>query len=225
MIKSFQPPVMLYLAVSLIMNILAYNGTRLFTSERHHFDMTTAADTAIPFLPCTITIYLGCYIFWVINYYLGCVQDLEEAKHFLCADFFAKTICCVIYIVFPTTNIRPEITGTGLFDTAMKWLYRIDPADNLFPSIHCLTSWFCVIAVRKQDTIPYWYKILSVLLAFAVFISTLTTGQHVIADVIAGVFLAEFSYIFVKRNGFLRFYDELLKRCSQYAERRRSADG
>ena len=29
----------------------------------------------------------------------------------------------------------------------MRVLYRVDEADNLFPSIHCLTSAFCFIAV------------------------------------------------------------------------------
>ncbi len=91
----------------------------------------------------------------------------------------------------------------------MLWLYSMDPANNLFPSIHCLTSWFCVIAIRKQKRIPTWYQVLSVIIALAICISTLTTKQHVVVDVFAGVFLAEFSYWFVQKSGFILFYKKM----------------
>ncbi|MCR5106802.1 MAG: phosphatase PAP2 family protein, partial [Lachnospiraceae bacterium] len=83
---------------------------------------------------------------------------------------------------------------TGIFEKAMVWLYSVDPADNLFPSIHCLSSWICVIAVRTQKRIRKSYKIVSVVMAVLICISTLTTKQHVMVDVIAGVLLAELSY-------------------------------
>ncbi len=52
-----------------------------------------------------------------------------------------------------------------------------------------------MIAVRKQNKIPAWYKALSVVMAILVFVSTLTTKQHVIVDVVAGMLLAEFGYM------------------------------
>jgi len=93
--------------------------------------------------------------------------------------------------------------GTGIFEKAIIWLYNVDAADNLFPSIHCLSSWLCVIAVRNQERIPKTYKIVSVILAVLVCISTLTTKQHVIVDVFAGILLAEFSHRLVPKA--LRF--------------------
>lgn len=92
----------------------------------------------------------------------------------------------------------------------MLWLYRNDQANNLFPSIHCLTSWFCVIAIRKQKHIPSWYQILSVLIAISICLSTLTTKQHVVVDTFAGVFLAEFAYWFVQKSGFINFYKKMI---------------
>ena len=53
----------------------------------------------------------------------------------------------------------------------------------------------CVnLPVRSQKAIPLWYKLLSVLMALAVCLSTLTMRQHVLADVFSGVLLAEVSY-------------------------------
>ena len=116
----------------------------------------------------------------------------------------------LLFLAFPTTNIRPEIADTGLMNKLMLLLYSIDPANNLFPSIHCLTSWFCVIAVRKQKDIPNWYKYVSVIIALAICVSTLTTKQHVIYDAIAGVGLAELSYFFVEKSGILVPYRKLV---------------
>ncbi len=185
--------------IAVVLHTFTYFGTRLFTGGWHHYDMTTMLDNFIPFVPWTVVIYLGCYIFWAANYTLGCTQDKENAMIFMWTEIIAKAICLVCYVVIPTTNIRPLIEGTSVFDKTMIWLYSADAADNLFPSIHCLTSWLCVIAVRDQDRIPKTYKVISVILAILVCISTLTTKQHVIVDVIGGVLLAELSHKFAPK--------------------------
>ncbi len=204
----------IYIAVSLAVNTLTYNGTRLITRKIEHTDLTLPVDHFFPFMPWTVTIYMGCYAFWIVNYIMGCRQEEYEAKHFLCTDCFARIICCFIYLIFPTTKVRPDITGTGFFDEALRLLYRLDAPDNLFPSIHCITSWNCVIAVRKQKQISDWYKDTSVIIAFLVFNSVLTTRQHVIADVVAGVAVSELSYHIVRKTGFLRWYINILDSAS-----------
>ena len=110
------------------------------------------------------------------------------------AEMFAKLICFAFYLLLPTTNIRPEITGNGIWEQMVVWLYQIDMPSNLFPSIHCLVSWFCFIGVRGRNDISKWYQSFSFLMAVAVFVSTLTTKQHVLVDVIGGVGIAEFCY-------------------------------
>ena len=194
MVRKMSRENMLILAVSIVFHMITYYGTRLFTKELYHYDMTSRLDTYIPILPWTIIIYMGCYVFWLINYLLGFTQDEREAKHFILADLFAKVICFFCFICIPTTIVRPAVVNTDIFNKGLIWLYNIDSADNLFPSIHCLNSWFCIIAVRKQKSVPMWYKILSVVMALFVFVSVLTVKQHVIADVIGAVVFAEFSY-------------------------------
>lgn len=156
--------------------------------------MTMSFDEAIPFLPWTIVIYLGCFLFWVVNYYICAIQDKDRRNQFFCADAIAKGICLILFLLIPTTNIRPEIVDYDIWGILMKFLYRIDNADNLFPSIHCLVSWLCWIGVKNRKELPAWYRYFSLMAAIAVCISTLTTRQHVIVDVIAGVSLAEISY-------------------------------
>lgn len=196
------------LILTITCNMVAYYGTRLFTAKRYHYDLSNGLDDRIPLIPWTIAIYLGCYAFWIANYLLGCRQERRIAFRFLGADLVAKMICMACFLLFPTTNVRPFVEGSSFWEMAMVWLYSADAADNLFPSIHCLTSWFCVIAVRENEDIPRWYWTLSVILALSVCISTLTTKQHVLMDVAAGIALAEGSYALVEKSGFALRYQE-----------------
>ncbi|EOT22255.1 hypothetical protein C805_03575 [Eubacterium sp. 14-2] len=194
------------LIITLVCNTIAYNGTRLFMSDKVHYNLSNGLDDRIPFVPWTVAIYLGCYVFWVVNYIIGCRQDREEAFRFLSADLLTKLVCFLCFLFLPTTNTRPVIEGSTIWDELMRFLYQVDAADNLFPSIHCLTSWFCFIAVRRNEKIPKWYRLASLLMALSVCISTLTTKQHVLIDVAAGIGIAEGSYWFVEKCGFSGWY-------------------
>lgn len=207
--------------LALACNMAAYYGSRLLTADREHFNLSNRLDDQIPFVPWTIIIYWGCYLFWIMNYIIGCRQDTERAFRFMSADFFAKLVCLMCFLVFPTTNIRPVIEGNSIWEELMRTLYHMDAADNLFPSIHCLTSVFCFIAVRGNKNVAKWYKTTSFLLAAGICVSTLTTRQHVLIDVIAGVALSEVSWWFVKKSGFSRWYMSIiLKTDIRLTERR-----
>ena len=177
-----------------VWNQLVYSGAMFLTRNWPHYNFELEIDEKIPFVPWTVCIYLGCYLFWIVNYILTARQEKEEVYRFFCAEVMAKAICLICFLVLPTTNVRPVIDGNSIWEIIMKMLYEIDSASNLFPSIHCLVSWFCVIGIRKQEKIPRGYKLFSVMMALAVCVSTLTTKQHVVVDAIAGVVLAEVCY-------------------------------
>ena len=200
------------LLLALAMNAIAYNGTRLVTAGRVHYDISNRLDAQIPFVPWTILIYFGSYIFWAVNYVIGCRQSEREAFRFISADFAAKILCMLCFLAFPTTNVRPAIEGHSVWEEVMRFLYFVDAADNLFPSIHCMTSWFCYIAVRRRKDVWRWYRAASFLIAMSICISTLTTKQHVLIDVFAGIALAEGSYRLVEKSGFSRIYETLMRK-------------
>ncbi len=202
------------LILTVVCNAITYYGTRVLMSESTHYNLSNSLDDRIPFIPWTIVIYWGCYIVWIVNYILGCRQNRETAFRFMSADLLAKLVCLLCFLLFPTTNVRPPIEGNSIWDVMMTWLYRIDAADNLFPSIHCLTSWFCFIAVRENKRIPKWYTVLSALMAVSICISTLTTKQHVLVDVFAGIGLAEGSYWFVGKSGLSKWYGDSISKIS-----------
>ena len=203
------------LLFSFIFNSLVYAGARVIAGGWHHYNIESTLDMRFPFIPQFLIIYLGCYIFWIINYILAARQDKKSVYQFFTADFISRCICFVIFLVFPTTNTRPEITGGGFWNQAISLLYIIDAADNLFPSIHCLVSWFCYLGVREQKNIPVWYKRTSLVLAVLVFISTLATKQHVIVDVVSGVLLAQICYLIGKKTKLYKIYEKATEKITE----------
>lgn len=169
-------------------------------------------DQQIPVIPWTIVIYFGCYLVWIVNYLIAASREKEFVWRFFAADVLARLVCMAFYLLLPTTNVRPSIPEQGFWNQMLALLYQMDAADNLFPSIHCLNSWFCYIAVRGRREIPLWYQRFSFWAALAVFVSTLTTKQHVIADVIGGALLAEVTWQIAGRTHLGAWYGMILER-------------
>lgn len=184
----------LALVCAVTLNFFVYHGAMLAAGALPHYSLALPPDHQIPLIPWTITIYFGCYLFWCVNYIIGIRQEKEEALRFICADALSKLVCGVFFLLLPTTIDRPEITGTDVFSQLMRLLYQLDQPVNLFPSIHCLVSWLCWIGVRKNNHVPRFYQWFSLITAILICISTLTTRQHVLVDVVGGIVLAEFSY-------------------------------
>ncbi|WP_243103906.1 phosphatase PAP2 family protein [Clostridium sp. JN-1] len=182
------------LILCVIVNFSIYLGARLFYRNRIFHNLTSYYDNRIPVIPIFVVIYFGSYVFWIVNYILISNISKDHCYRFLAADLLGKLICGIIYIVFPTTNVRPDITASGIFADMLRFLYTIDPANNLFPSIHCLVSWYCFAGLRNCKAVPAWYRCFSLFMAIMICISTLTTKQHVIADVLGGVMLAELTW-------------------------------
>lgn len=175
----------------LIVNVLAYFVTRLFTGGLTHFDMTTAVDRAIPFVPVFSVIYVLAYLQWIVGFILIAREERSFSFRVLSGEIISKLICAVLFLVIPTTMVRADITGNGFFSEIVRLLYRIDTPDNLFPSLHCLESWICFRAAMKMKKTGPAYTYCSLAFTLLVFASTVLIKQHVVVDIIAGVLVCE----------------------------------
>lgn len=179
---------------ALLWNQAVYYGARIATASFPHYDLTTYFDRLIPVVPFFTSIYFLAFPFWAAGYILSVRISRDQAMTLLCGDFLSKGVCLVFFLLFPTTNIRPEIAGRGIWETLLLWLYQTDSPDNLFPSIHCLVSWLCFAGIRRQPTIPLPCQAATLFMALLVFLSTLFTRQHVIADVLGAIVIEEACY-------------------------------
>jgi len=197
------------LGVMLLLSFVVYEGASLIARNQKCFDLTLKIDEMIPLISWTAVIYLGCYLFWIVNYILSCRRSKKAADTFMIAEIMGEIICFICFIFFPCTLVRPEVSGNGFFDQLIKLIYSVDYPVNLLPSLHCFASWMCYLGIKDDVSISKGYKIFSAIFAIMVCVSTLTTKQHVFVDTISGVLLAQICYqITVK----LQLYKRLEKK-------------
>lgn len=204
-------------------NFIVYIGTDYLAEDWKHYDLTLPLDRAVPVIPAFAVVYLGCYIFWIVNYILIVRQGEEHCIRFITADMISRLVCGIFYLAMPTTNIRPVLDNTDFWNSVLLFVYKIDTPTRLFPSIHCLVSWFCFIGIRGRKEVPKAYRVFSCLFALLVCASTQFTKQHYIVDVIGGILLAEGTYwaafhtkLYLRPK---RLFDWLYQKCFRRKEK------
>jgi membrane-associated phospholipid phosphatase len=149
----------------------------------------TAWDQGLPFVPYTVWIYISEYIYCVLIYCL--CRDTLNLNKYLYSFISLQTMSVLIFILWPTTYPRelyPIPAGLG-FWTNLSWsLLRIgDTPANCCPSLHVSSVLLCGMLFlneqrRKLPAFLTWGVLIS--------LSTLTTKQHYIVDVITGSAMA-----------------------------------
>lgn len=99
-----------------------------------------------------------------------------------------------------------------LFSWLIRLVYALDAPTNLFPSIHCLVSWFCFIGIRKSKKLPVWFKVFSCIFAALVCMSTQFTKQHYLLDIPGGILIAELCYYITTHTEFFRKVERVFDR-------------
>jgi membrane-associated phospholipid phosphatase len=184
-------------------NCLIYWGSSMLTSGRYHYDFTTAIDRAVPLCASFIWIYVLAFPFWGVNYILAAQKGKDAFYRFVAVDLTVHAACFLLFILIPTTNVRPEIMGNTLSEKLLRLIYALDGGStpsNLFPSIHCYVSWLCWRGIRGADTIPGWYQKFSFVFAVLVIISTQVLKQHYLVDAVSGVLLVELAWRFFQKG-------------------------
>lgn len=176
---------------------------------RSYVNMTSSLDDKISVRPAFTIIYVLAFPFWYLITYYYLRKSGEHAFRFSLSNLSAKITCAVIFILIPSTLVRPDLTGTGLSVRLLSLIYRSDAPTNLFPSIHCLESWFCFRCIYDERSVPLLFKAISFLFAILICMSTVFTKQHVLLDIPAGIFLAEIFWRLNSLHLIRRFYRKL----------------
>lgn len=188
------------LILTLASNQIIYQGAHYIqVTFLRPWNITLPIDYTFPLIPWTLVIYWGSYVIWAVSYTVIAFQDdRSESELFFSAVMLSKLFCLAVFLLVPTTSdTRPVVTGSSFFERMIRLLYSVDfPVEptNYFPSMHCLASWMCFIGVRGKKQFPLWWQAVSFILAVAVFVSTITTRQHVLLDIFGGIVFAELSY-------------------------------
>ena len=199
----------------LFMNLVTYFGTRIITTNMYHHDLSIGIDDMIPFTPFMVTFYILAYVTWVVGFIVIGRESRQVCYEVCIAEQIAKFMCLIAFIAIPSTIVRPDITGNGIFEWLTGLIYKMDSPDNLLPSIHCLENWICFRGAMRCKKVGIGYRVVMLISAILVFASTLMVKQHVFLDVVAGIIVVEIGLFAAKRFDLGRIYFIIEKKLSR----------
>jgi len=161
-------------------------------------------DKLIPFNKFFILPYISWYIFITIFSAILCILDRERYLKLLITLNIGMITCYIIYYFYPTYVPRPLVSGTDVFSNLILSLYEVDNPYNCFPSIHVLDSVLIALYTCESKKVCIWTKVVCVVMALSISISTVFIKQHYFADVISGIIFAYILYFCFKN---LKFKD------------------
>ena len=205
--KLVQPYSWWPLFLCLAVNMISFQGTRLFNKGFYHYDLSLPIDDKIPLIKWWVVVYLGCYIVWIASYWLIAREERKICYNFFASEIIGKLICMAFFTFLPTITERPEIIGEDIFSELIRWVYSADTPDNLFPSLHCFASWIAWRGLLPCKKVPKWYIWVSFVSMLLVFLSVLFTKQHWIIDILGGIVVAEIGVLIAKLTKAYRFFD------------------
>ena len=147
----------------------------------------TRIDQGTPFLPQTVWIYFSDYALVSSAFLVS--EGWDEVKRFVRAYFVLLVIGAIIHFTWPTVFPREAfpVLGDGPSDRALVALRGVDAATSCMPSMHVAGSYLAAFSLwHRRRSLFLGY----VLWATAIALSTLTTKQHYLVDIISGLSVA-----------------------------------
>lgn len=194
--------------ILLAFQTLLYFGSEFFQSKIHN--VKCSVDDKIPFLPWTVLPY--CFWFPMIAFYPLIVFRTDPCSYcgYLMTMVMEIVLSVVCYLIYPTSFQRP-VPPDGFWGKFMKFVYHSSYRGlNCAPSLHC-SSCFLVICVSFTCAgMSLWVRGFTVSIAIMIVLSTLTTKQHTLIDVLTAVPLFLISRILGNLLT-IRFFTPVLK--------------
>ena len=185
-----------------------------------------AWDAMIPFWPPAVIVYVLSYFQWLLIIGVVMRQRRELCERIFRSVTIALWISFFIFIFLPTYVIRPEITGNGICDWILRYVYAVDPPTRVLPSFHVIASWFCTRALflccdsqekygfagddpkrngitggdprRSFGKCTRPWAWVNLIFSILVFVSILLVKQHVILDIPSALIVTELGFLLEK---------------------------
>ena len=174
----------------------------------------TMIDRVTPFLPYTVLIYISEYIYFIFVYFS--LRNYDNINRYLYSFFLLQSVSCFVFAVYPTIYPRELFPISQELPFWLQgvwgWLRTQDAPTNCFPSLHVSSVYLSALAFRTDgpdhqgkdlaSKIKYWiFMSWGTLIA----LSTLTTKQHYLADIMSGLTLSlAFHWWFHRKQAYSR---------------------
>ncbi|MBR5227472.1 MAG: phosphatase PAP2 family protein [Clostridia bacterium] len=193
----------------ILLETFFYEAAKWISSDVHV--LHSVVDDKIPFTP----IFIYPYVSWYLLLFLVPLLIYKFSKE----DFYKYTlsliatilISFIIFVLYPTTVIRPEIEVTGLTTWLLNKIYLLDtPALCCLPSMHCALCFLFIIYITKLKNMNIVLKVCVTVISTLIILSTLFIKQHVIYDVLLSLIITlsvflifEKTKIYIKTQKFI----------------------
>lgn len=175
----------------------------------------------VPFLSWSIYPYILAYPAWALSMFVVGYYSQKNLYNILAVATVTFLICGIWWLLFQSDVESWRVTS-GLFldgnyltprtdltftESIVMKIYMSAGPRNALPSMHTLISWICIIGIRMDKKIPKIHVIWVWILNVAIILTTQTTKQHYVIDLIAAMVIAEVAY-WVFRNSKLALWLE-----------------
>ena len=150
-------------------------------------------DLHTPFLPGSLWIYISEYGFF-ISVYLTC-KDLINLNKYFYSFLVLQIVSGILFLAWPTTYPRNLFPLPSDLDPITALIFTVlratDSPANCCPSLHVSSVYLSsfIFLDDQRAKFPFFF-----LWGTAIAISTLTTKQHYVMDVVCGFLLATVIY-------------------------------
>ncbi len=188
-----------------------YLITKLIEGDPHLIG--NSIDLQIPFNIYAIIPYCIWYILLFIVPYVLYKKDKTLFSKYCLTYIFMTIVANIIFVIYPTTVVRPVIEGSSFIELITRFIFWIDtPILNCFPSLHCAISMLWILFITTSKNTNIYFKLFIFIISITIMASTLILKQHVFIDLVSGDIIATVIYIVVCcENKLTKKVKELLK--------------
>ena len=187
-----------FLVVALIQG-LVYWATRVPLAHMEKLDLSTPLDALVPFQPVWISVYVLSFVSWGVTLVLLFRQRRDHVYRNTSAYILTLLLTGALFLLLPAAIERPEVPGRDFFSWLTRLIYSIDQPNNLCPSLHVISSYYCWRCLYGTEGIPRWYRRFNFVFLLLVCACILFVKQHLFVDIPTAVLAAEIPLQLAKR--------------------------
>ena len=192
-----------FILAIIVFQIIAYFGVELIEGAPHN--VKRKIDDRIPLIPWTGIIYSTWFPligFAPLAIYYGSFQVFQI---YIIAWIIDIILSSAAYLIYPTSFERPPVKS-GLIKAIYKASFK---QINCAPSLHCSVSYLVIAGCIAAEGLSPALAALFIADSIGICITTLTTKQHVLIDVISAVPFAVISWLIAVQIGTSGIIDNL----------------
>lgn len=193
-----------------IVYFMLYFLTENFIPETRWHVIHCALDDVIPFREGFALLYCCWYVLIVISLGAFLLYDVTSFKRLQVYIMITQAVAMLVYIVYPSVqNLRPaSFERDNALTRLMAFIYSFDTPTGVCPSLHVAYSMGIASVWCRSRLAGRPWKLLMILSAVLISISTAFVKQHSVVDIFAAIPLGLLAECLVFGNTGLRKWIE-----------------